>query len=205
MSTTKIIYGLYADDDDMMNGVRALRSKNIEIAEVYTPFPVHGLDKALAYRKTRISDAAFGYAIYGVTIGTLVTWYTMNHDWPQDIGGKPAFSWGENMPAFVVPMFELMVFCAAHLMSLTFLVRNKMYPLAPAQNPDPRTTDDKFLIEVHADNVDAVKQVFSETGVEEVSVMDANPPVLAEKPVDATRVETVAENVPAEDVKVNEA
>lgn len=205
MNTTKIIYGLYADDDDMMNGVRALRSKNIEIAEVYTPFPVHGLDKALGYRKTRISDAAFGYAVYGVTVGILITWYTMNHDWPQNIGGKPAFSWGENMPAFVVPMFELMVFCAAHMMSLTFLFRNKMYPMAPAQNPDPRTTDDKFLIEVHAENVDAVKQVFAETGVEEVSIMDQAPAVLAEDKKDQTPAPAVATVTPAEDVNVKEA
>ena len=46
MSTTKRIYGLYGDDDDLMHGVKAFRDKGIEIAEVYTPFPVHGLDKA---------------------------------------------------------------------------------------------------------------------------------------------------------------
>jgi hypothetical protein len=57
----------------------------------FTPFPVHGLDKALGLKKTRISDAAFIYACYGVTIGALATWYMMNHDWPQNIGGKPAF------------------------------------------------------------------------------------------------------------------
>jgi hypothetical protein len=77
------------------------------------------------------------------------------------------------MPAFVVPMFELMVFCAAHMMSLTFLIRNKMYPGAPAQNPDPRTTDDKFLIEFVSEDVDTIKQMLIETGVEEITVKDA--------------------------------
>ena len=47
MSTTKIINGLYADDDDLMDGVRAFRDKGIAINEVYTPFPVHWLDKSL--------------------------------------------------------------------------------------------------------------------------------------------------------------
>lgn len=61
MSTTKRIYGLYGDDDDLMNGVKAFRDKGIEITEVYTPFPVHGLDKALGLKKTRISDAAFSH------------------------------------------------------------------------------------------------------------------------------------------------
>lgn len=51
MSTTKRIYGLYGDDDDLMHGVKLFRDKGIEIAEVYTPFPVHGLDKALGLKK----------------------------------------------------------------------------------------------------------------------------------------------------------
>ena len=51
MNTTKIIYGLYGDDDDLLHGVKALRNKGIEINEVYTPFPVHGLDKALNLKK----------------------------------------------------------------------------------------------------------------------------------------------------------
>ena len=171
MSTTKIIYGIY--DDDLMSGVRAFNDKGISINEVYTPFPVHGLDVALGLKKTRISDAAFIYAVYGVLVGSLVTWYTMNHDWPQNIGGKPAFDWWHNMPAFVVPMFELMVFCAAHMMSLTFLARNKMYPGAKPQNPDPRTTDDKFMMEFISDDVDSIKQVLIDTGVEEITVKDA--------------------------------
>ncbi|QCX53278.1 DUF3341 domain-containing protein [Elizabethkingia sp. JS20170427COW] len=173
MSTTKRIFGLYGDDDELMHGVKLFREKGIEIAEVYTPFPVHGLDKALGLKKTRISDAAFFYGVYGVTIGILVTWYTMNHDWPQVIGGKPAFSWAENMPAFVVPMFELMVFCAAHLMVLTYCAVNKMYPGAKPQNPDPRTTDDKFLIEFVSDDVEVIKELLIETGVEEITIKDA--------------------------------
>ena len=173
MSTTKKVYGIYADDDDLLNGVHAFNDKGIKIDEVYTPFPVHGLDKALGLKKTRISDAAFIYAVYGVTIGILVTWYTMNRDWPQNIGGKPAFEWSRNMPAFVVPMFELMVFCAAHMMSLTFLVRNKMYPGCPPQNPDPRTTDDKFMMKFVTDDVESVKQILIDTGVEEITVKDA--------------------------------
>ena len=45
MSTTKKIFGIYADDDDLLKGVHAFNDKGIAINEVYTPFPVHGLDK----------------------------------------------------------------------------------------------------------------------------------------------------------------
>jgi len=172
MSITKRIYGLYGDDDELMHGVKAFRDKGIEISEVYTPFPVHGLDKALGLKKTRISDMAFVYACYGVAVGAVMTWYMMNHDWPQVIGGKPAFDWAHNMPAFVVPMFELMVFCSAHLMVLTYLFRNKMYPGAKPQNPDPRTTDDKFLVEFVSEDIDTIKQILIDTGVEEITIKD---------------------------------
>ena len=77
------------------------------------------------------------------------------------------------MPAFVVPMFELMVFCAAHMMSLTFIIRNGMYPGQKPQNPDPRTTDDKFLMEFVSNDVETIKQVLIDTGVEEITVKDA--------------------------------
>ncbi len=170
MSSTKRIYGLYGDDDVLLDGIKALQNKGISINEVYTPFPVHGLDKLLKLKKTRISDAAFFYGLYGITLASTLTWFMMIRDWPQNIGGKPSFTWGENMPAFVPIMFELTVFCAAHLMSITYLIRNKMTPWAEPQNPDPRTTDDKFLVEIDSDDVEKIKAALIETGVEEITV-----------------------------------
>ena len=173
MSTTKIIYGLYNDDDILLDAIKSIRSKGIEIAEVYTPFPVHGLDKALGLKKTRISDMGFLFGLYGVTLAITLTWYMMNHDWPQNIGGKPSFTWAENMPAFVPVMFELTVFSAAHLMSITFLIRNSLFPGQTPHNPDPRTTDDMFMIELHSDNTEEAKNLFVETGAIEVTLKEA--------------------------------
>lgn len=167
------IFGLYGDDDVLVSAVKSLGKKGVKIDEVYTPFPVHGLDKALGLKKTRISDLAFIYGAYGMTLMAVATWYMMNHDWPQDIGGKPAFTWGENVTAFAVPMFEMTVFFAAHLMSLTYLIRSGLFPGAKTMNPDPRTTDDKFLIEIESDDVDRLKQMFIDTGAEEVTVKRA--------------------------------
>ncbi|TWP31544.1 DUF3341 domain-containing protein [Apibacter muscae] len=171
MSTTKTkIYGLYGDDDLLLDGVKQLREKGIQIDEIYTPFPVHGLDKAMGLKESRLSEFAFVYGAIGLTVACLLTWYTMNHDWPQNIGAKPSFTWGQNMPAFVPIMFELTVLFAAHLMSITYLALNKHYPGQKAQNPDPRTTDDKFLIEISNQNFDYVKEILIATGVEEITV-----------------------------------
>jgi hypothetical protein len=73
-------------------------------------------------------------------------------DWPMNIGGKPNFDFFHNIPSFVPIMFEFTVLCAAHGMALTYFLRNKTLPGMPARNPDPRTTDDRFVIELRAED-----------------------------------------------------
>ena len=43
----KVIYGIFDDEEVLMNSIKEVRSKQIAIKEVYTPFPVHGLDHVL--------------------------------------------------------------------------------------------------------------------------------------------------------------
>ena len=142
------IHGIYDDDQLLLKGVRELRSKDISIKDVYSPYPVHGLDPVLGVPRTRLAICAFLYGMTGVGLGLLMMWYMMIYDWPMDIGGKPSFSLIENVPAFVPILFECGVFCAAHLMALTFLLRSWILPGVTAKNPDYRTTDDKFLVEI---------------------------------------------------------
>jgi hypothetical protein len=82
-------------------------------------------------------------------------WYMMIQDWPQIIGGKPNFSLLQNLPAFVPIAFEMTVFFASHLMVITYLMRCKLYPGSSETSPDPRTTDDKFLMEIEAHGIEA--------------------------------------------------
>ena len=91
------------------------------------------------------------------------------------VGGKPSFSYIENMPAFVPIMFELTVFFAAHLMVITFYMRSKLWPFKKSENPNPLTTDDKFLMEIIIGNKEKelVKLVKS-TGAIEVTKIEKN-------------------------------
>ena len=138
---------------------------------MYTPFPVHGLDKAMGLEHTRIAITSFMYGCLGLAVAITMMKYIMIDDWPQDIGGKPSFSYIENMPAFVPIMFEMTVFFAAHLMVITFYLRSKMWPFKEAENPDKRTTDDHFLIEVEVkDDEEKLKELLLDTGAVEVHV-----------------------------------
>ena len=170
MGPKNTYYALYNDDDVLLSAVKKIRDSKIDIEEVYTPFPVHGLDKVMGLKPTRIAIAAFLYGCIGITIATLMMYYIMIVDWPQNIGGKPSFSYLENMPAFVPIMFEMTVFHAAHLMVITFYLRSRMWPLKKAENPDPRTTDDHFLIELSSDKTEAsLKKFLKQTGAVEIN------------------------------------
>ncbi len=168
------IHALYADDDILMQAVKQVRNERYHIDEVYTPFPVHGLDKAMGLAPTRIAICSFLYGLVGLTVATLMMNFIMISDWPQDIGGKPSFSYYQNMPAFVPIMFELTVFFGAHLMVITFYMRSKIWPFKKAENPDVRTTDDHFLMVIDGGNHDLEKMTkfLDDTGALEISVIE---------------------------------
>ena len=172
MSKEKIIYGIYDDEDLVLDAVKNIRTEGYHIDEVYCPFPVHGLDTAMGLKYSRIAITSFLYGCTGACCALLMFWYMMVYDWPMIIGGKPNFSLNENLPAFIPITFEMTVFFASHLMVLTFLIRCKLYPGASSASPDLRTTDDKFLMEIHTDGdtkkIEKIKTLMKKTGASEI-------------------------------------
>ncbi len=173
MEASKVVHAIYTDDDVLMAAVKKVKSERYHIEEIYTPFPVHGLDKVMGLAPTRLAITAFMYGCVGLTVAVLMMNFIMIKDWPQDIGGKPSFSYLENLPAFVPIMFELTVFFAAHLMVITFYLRSRMWPFKEAENPDPRTTDDHFLMEIPVNGDESeLTDLLKETGAVEINLID---------------------------------
>jgi hypothetical protein len=171
--SNKVVQAMYNDDDVLLGAVKEVREANHHIEEVYTPFPVHGLDKALGLKDTRIAITSFMYGCVGLAFSIWMMNYMMIDQWPQDIGGKPSFSYFENMPAFVPIMFEMTVYFAAHLMVITFYMRSKLWPFKKAENPDPRTTDDMFVMEVAVSgNEKELVSFLEKTGTVEIKVTE---------------------------------
>ncbi|MDT0650465.1 DUF3341 domain-containing protein [Autumnicola edwardsiae] len=171
---SKVIHAIYNDDDLLIQAVKQVREARYHIGEVYTPFPVHGLDKVMGLAPTRLAITSFIYGVIGLSVAVAMMNFIMIEDWPQDIGGKPSFSFLQNLPAFVPIMFELTVFFAAHLMVITFYMRSKLWPFKKAENPDLRTTDDMFLMEVDAasHNIDELTKFLYDTGASEIKLIE---------------------------------
>jgi hypothetical protein len=165
-----VLYGIFDDEEVLLSSVKEIRANNIEIKEVYSPFPIHGLDKALGLKETRMAITSFIFGCLGLTLGSLMIYYMMQVDWPQNIGGKPNWTFYHNVPAFVPILFECTVLFAAHLMAITYLIRNGLYPGAKSDSPDIRTTDDKFLMEIEVEgDTTVVKEMLTKTGATEIN------------------------------------
>ena len=165
-----VIHAIFDDEEPLMASAKSLRSQGIHIKDVFTPFPVHGLDTAIGVPRTRIAITAFIYGLTGASLATLMMWYMMISDWPTDVGGKPSFAYYMNMPAFIPITFESTVLCAAHGMVITYYLRCWMLPGVKAKNPDPRTTDDKFLmvIETQEENKSNIESMLKNGGATEI-------------------------------------
>lgn len=155
---------MYDDDEALKDSAIQLVAKGVKISEVFSPFPIHGIDPIIGIKNSRLGIMAFLCGLVGLTLATVGMRYFMIEDWPMNIGGKPNFSYLDNMLAFIPITFEFTVMCAAHGMAITYLLRNKTLPGMPAQNPDPRTTDDKFVMEIRLSE----NQKISEAALDEM-------------------------------------
>jgi hypothetical protein len=164
------IHAIFDDEMPLLASVKTLREKNITIQDVFTPFPIHGLDTLMGLARTRIAITSFIYGLTGLSLATLMMWYMMIYDWPTDIGGKPSFFYYMNVPSFIPISFEATVLCAAHGMVITYYLRCWMLPGVSAKNPDPRTTDDKFLmiVEPGDSNSEEIEAMLKSDGATEI-------------------------------------
>ncbi len=138
----KYLIGVYDDDTVLLEAIYAIRTKGVKVLEAFTPFPVHGIDDALGYKRSRLPIAAFMFGATGTTCAICLQVLTLGIDWPMNIGGKPNLAY----PAFIPVSFEATVLFAALGMVGTFLVASGLGPGAQKTVFDPRSSDDKFVL-----------------------------------------------------------
>lgn len=149
--------------------------KKIEMYDIYTPFPVHGLDDAMGIKRSFLPYITFLAGTGGLLFAVFLQVWTSAFDWPTIIGGKPYISW----QAFLPISFELTVLFAAHTTVIAFLVFNKLFPGKKAVIMHEDQTSHAFVIAMEKEkvNVDEISNFFKENGATEVQVknIDMNP------------------------------
>jgi hypothetical protein len=137
-----IILASFAQADDLLAAVRAIHNRGWEIADVYTPYAVHGLEQELGWPRSRLPVACFLGGAAGVALALWFQFWTTAWDWPLNVGGRP---WN-SLPAFVPVAFETMVLLAGFGLLFAWLFRCQLYPGKRPVSPLAGLTDDRFAL-----------------------------------------------------------
>jgi hypothetical protein len=161
----KYIYGIYEDEEKLLNVGQLLKKQNIAIIDFFTPFPVHGLDQIQGIERTRLPFVTFIAGGIGLALAIGFQVWTSAFDWPINVGGKPMLS----IPAFIPVTFELMVLFGALVSVLAFFVKSDLYPTKENIILNKFQLDNRFVVLV--ENSEIAKNILTESGalVEECS------------------------------------
>ena len=167
--TKRFALGVFEDEDVLLHAVDNVRAAGVKIYEVFSPYPIHGIDDALGIERSRLPIAAFFYGMCGLAFALWMQIYMLGFDWPMIIGGKPAIA----LPAFIPVSFELTVFFTCHGMVITFYTISKLYPRFKTPVLDVRSTDDKFIMAIELDEnssqMPKLTKLLRENGASEVN------------------------------------
>lgn len=117
-------YGLLAEFEtpaDAMHAAERVRDAGFRRWDVFTPYPVHGMDKAMGLKNSVVGWFSFLGGVGGYTTGMLLIWWMNRFDYPIPVGGKPLFSPFSAFP----PSYELTILFGAFgaLFGMLFLNR----------------------------------------------------------------------------------
>jgi Protein of unknown function (DUF3341) len=168
MGSKKFLLGIFGDEDILLEGVPTIQSKGVKIYDVFTPFPIHGLDTAMGLRESKLHIAGFIYGITGTSIALGFMTWANSVDWKVNFGGKPFWSW----PAYIPITFELTVLMASAGMVATFMYLCRLAPGVQKHIMDLRQTDDKMVVAIEIDehtDVNNLTNILKSSGAEEVN------------------------------------
>ncbi len=168
MAAKNFVVGLFDDEAVLFPAVKKVRAAGYKIHDVYTPFPVHGLDHAMGLRETSLHTAGFIYGITGTTTALSFMSWVFTTDWPLNIGGKPHFP----LPAFIPITFELTVLFSAVGMVYTFCYLCQLAPFVKKHVFHPRQTDDKFVMAIEVtgkSGAEELKSFLASVGAQEIN------------------------------------
>jgi hypothetical protein len=146
------VYGILAEfgtPAELHRACERVRDAGFTRWDAHTPFPVHGLDKAMGLRRSPLPWIVLVLGLTGASLGFALQWWVHGVAYPLVISGKPYFSW----PAFIPITFELGVLFAAGGAVFGMFGLNRLpmhhHPLFRSRVFE-RVTDDAFFISIES-------------------------------------------------------
>ena len=167
--------GLYSEAEKIVDAANQIRPRKLGRLEAYTPYPVHGLDRAIGLPPSRLGRLVMFMGVLGAGLALLFEWWVSAVDYPLVTSGKPLFSW----QAFVPVMFEVTVLFATFTAGLAMLFAlNKLpffgHPVLHSKAIKDITRD-KLALSIEANSADfdaeAARQALLANGAESVEIV----------------------------------
>jgi ActD protein len=145
-------YGLLAEFEtagELHRACEQVRDAGYTRWDAHTPFPVHGLDRAMGMRRSILPFIVLGMGISGAALGFGLQYWVHTIEYPLVISGKPMFTW----PAFVPVTFEVGVLFGALGAVFGMFALNRLpmhhHPLFNSERFE-RASDDRFFISIES-------------------------------------------------------
>jgi len=116
--------GFFDDEHLLLDAARECRDRGVPVLDVISPFPVHGLDKVLGIKPSRLPWVTLAGGVVGACLGLFLQYGTNAFDWPLNIGGKPI----DSFPAFVPVAFEVTILIAGLSTAVALFARSRIWP-----------------------------------------------------------------------------
>jgi hypothetical protein len=146
------VYGVlaeFAHPGELLRAAKAVHEEGYSHFDTHSPFPIHGMDKAMGLGNSIIGWITFGGGIAGLSLATWMQWWMGEVSYPINISGKPFFAVEPSIPV----MFELTILFAALLtVAGMFALNGLPRPYNPLfySREFLRVTDDAFFLHIAA-------------------------------------------------------
>jgi hypothetical protein len=158
----RVLLATFEHEDDLLAATDAVRREGFRIVDAFTPYAVHGLERAMGLRPSRLTWVCFLCGMTGVLGMLWFEHWTASIDWQLDVGGKP---WN-SLPSDVPVAFEAAVLLAGFGSVFALLVVSRLFPGKQPQIINPRVTDDRFVLVIDeadaAFDTEAVRKMLQE-------------------------------------------
>ena len=138
------IFGIFENEESFVDALKKLKNGQVEICEVFMPYPIHEVFKIMG-SKNHFPIFTFLFAFLGLGVSYWFMYWSTVVDYPLSYGGKPLHS----VPSFIIIGIISMISMSVLLSVIMFLISTKLYPGNRQLCPDPRITDDAFVIYIN--------------------------------------------------------
>ncbi len=153
-SSENTMYGVLAEfrnPKELIDAAKAISDSGYRSFDTFSPFPIHGMDKAMRLKKSKVGWIVLGHGLVGLVGAFVLIWFTMTINYPLNISGKTLM----NIPAWVPILFELTVLLSAFGATFGMFYVNGLPKLNhPLFNSDnfKRATDDGFFVCIESED-----------------------------------------------------